>query len=232
MFPRRSQTEWLDENLGTPSEIQSALRSLHFVNRWFGGNRVHRQLLEQVAARTGVRELSVLEVAAGRAAVLSEAAIRLQRRGITLRAFLLDRQLNHLPEDWPTALPQPELLAGDALALPLPDHSVDVVSSCLFLHHLSPEEAALFLRESLRVARVAVLINDLERSRAHYALARAFSLVDPSRLSRHDGPVSVRQAHSASELKAMLQETGHSFTLRRRFLYRHAALVWARAHDL
>ncbi len=227
-FPRKPAAEWLDTDNGSPAEVRSALRSLRFVNRWFGGNRVHRVLLAAAARSISPppTELRVLEAAAGHAAALASAALHLQQRGITVHATLLDRQASHLPPEWPRGLPPPELLSGDALAIPLPDRSVDVVSCCLFLHHLSPEEVSAFLREALRVARVAVVINDLERTRVHYALARLFSLVDPSRLSRHDGPISVRQAYSAKELHGMLAATGARVALRRRFLYRFAAMLW------
>ncbi len=226
-FARKAGEEWLDEDSGSPAEVASALRSLRFVNRWFGGDRVHRLLLRQVAGSRST--LQVLEVAAGRATALAAAALAMQTRRehpVTLESTLLDRRASHLPPSWPAALPAPRLLQGDALAIPLPEKSVDVVSCCLFLHHLSPAEAAAFLREALRVARVAVVINDLERTRTHYTLSKLFSLVDPSRLSRHDGPVSVRQSYSAAELQQMMAATGHRWTLRRRFLFRLAAILW------
>ncbi len=232
-FARKRAAEWLDGDLGTPAEVASALRSIRFVNRWFGGNRVHHLLLARAAR--GRSELSVLEVAAGAAPALAAAGLALLRprtgTPVTLHATLLDRQQSHLPVTWPASLPAPVLLQGDATALPLPSRSVDVVSCCLFLHHLAPGESAAFLLEALRVARVAVLINDLERTQVHYALARLFSLVDPSRLSRHDGPVSVRQAYSAPELTAMLAATGHRAEVRRRFLYRLAAVLWVDAAE-
>ncbi len=229
-FERRPQAELLDEDSGSPREIASALRSIEFVNRWFGGNQVHRMLLGEAAGTR--RELVVLEVAAGRATALAAAALALRRgpKGpVQLHATLLDRQASHLPRlhsDWPACFPKPHCIEGDARAIPLPDKSVDVVSCCLFLHHLDPPGATQFLREAIRVARVAVLINDLERTRVHYGLARLFALVDPSRISRHDGPASVRQSYSAPELQAMLDATGLRGTVRRRFLYRMAAVLW------
>ncbi len=223
-FARKPGTEWLDEDRGSPAEVRSALRSLRWVNRWFGGDRVHRLLLAEAAGNR--RELLVLEVAAGRATALAFAALALGKQGVTVRATLLDRQASHLPPEWPGALPPPKLLQGDALRIPLPDRSVDVVSCCLFLHHLAPEQAAQFIREAVRVARVAVVINDLERTRIHYALSRLFSLVDPSRISRHDGPVSVRQSYGQAELHALLAATGHRATVRRRYLYRMAGVLW------
>ncbi len=223
-FTRKPGREWLDEDLGSPAEVAAALASIEFVNRWFGGERVHRRLLAEAAG--GRRELEVLEVAAGRATSLASAGLWLGRQGVTLRATLLDRQASHLPSGWPESLPATRLVEGNALAIPLPDKSVDVVSCCLFLHHLGPAEAAVFLAQAARVARVAVVVNDLERTRVHYALARLFSLSDRSRLSRHDGPVSVRQAYSRGELLAMLNAVGVRAVVRRRFLCRLAGIVW------
>ncbi len=214
----------MDDDLGTAKEVAQALRTINFVNRVFGGNRVHLELLARAAR--GMEQVEVLEVAAGRAVPLSAAALALARQGTRVHTTLLDLNRSHLPASWPASLPAPEYIEGNALAIPLPEKSVDVVSCCLFVHHLPPGDVARFLRESLRVARVAVLINDLERTRIHYALARFFAAFDPSRISSYDGPVSVRQSYSRQELASMLRATGRNFTLERRFLYRLAGLLW------
>jgi ubiquinone/menaquinone biosynthesis C-methylase UbiE len=222
------EEELLDADLGTPREIASSLKSMRQVNRWFGGNRTHRRLLLRVAERMRGREMHILEVASGRADVLQSAAKALMRRGTKLTLTLLDRSAQHLPTDgdWDRELPPPALVHGDALRIPLPDESVDVVSCCLFLHHLDEHQAALFFREALRVARVAVVVNDLERERTNYVLARLCALFDTSRISRHDGPVSVRRAYTREELKRLIENTGCDFELKRRFLFRLGAVVW------
>jgi ubiquinone/menaquinone biosynthesis C-methylase UbiE len=104
--------------------------------------------------------------------------------------------------------------------------SVDIVSCCLFLHHLEPPQVASFLAEAQRVARVAVIINDVERSAIHYRLARVNRLIDRSRISRHDGPASVHRAYTYRELARMLANTGSSFALERAWLYRLGAVLW------
>jgi hypothetical protein len=83
-----------------------------------------------------------------------------------------------------------------------------------------------YLAEARRVARVAVVINDLERSAIHYRLAQLNRIIDHSRISRHDGPVSVRRAYTRSELAGMLTDTGQSFHLERAWLYRLGAVLW------
>jgi hypothetical protein len=226
-FERVAADEWLDADLGDPAEVTSALRSLRWVNRLFGGNRMHRRLLQgAVAGMPKGRDLHIMEVAAGRADVLRAALKHLSWPKAHLQITLLDRSADHLPsadDEWPVPIKH---LAADALRIPLPDHSVDIILNCLFLHHLSEEQVGVYLREALRVARVAVVVNDLERSWLHYRLAKLMSLVDPSRLSKHDGPVSVRQAYTCEELRAFAAETGHRFEIHRGYLLRLGLILW------
>jgi|HubBroStandDraft_5_1064220.scaffolds.fasta_scaffold152745_1 hypothetical protein len=232
--------EWLDEDLGTPEEIDSALYAISLANRRFGGVRLHARLLQRSLARvpqeTGSQftQPHILEVASGRADVLQAALLRFSSAASSMspkimpHVTLLDRSRVHLPDPgaWPAELPPPRVVAGDALDLPFADASMDVVSCCLFLHHLEPLQVARYLAEARRVARVAVVINDLERSPLHYRLAKLNRLIDPSRISRHDGPVSVRRAYTRSELARMLTNTGSSFHLERAWLYRLGAILW------
>ncbi len=220
--------EMLDSDQWSAEEVACALGAIRRVNLLYGGDRMHKRLFNQVIARSQLQNLDVLEVASARGEVLQSAALMLMNKGVSVRISLLDRSDLHLPHagDWSPDLPQPTLLVGDALAIPLEDRSVDVVSCCLFLHHLSMDDARAFLKEALRVSRVAVLVNDVERTRTNYLLSRMQTLVDPSVLSRHDGPASVRQAYTFAELKKMLGETGRSFELQRGFLFRLGAVLW------
>jgi ubiquinone/menaquinone biosynthesis C-methylase UbiE len=222
--------EWLDDDRGTPAEIHAALHSITLANRRFGGVRLHARLLKGALARVPrERRPHILEVASGRADVLQAALLQVGAAAeFTPEVTLLDRSTAHLPDPraWPSLWPEPSLLTGDALALPLGDASVDIVSCCLFLHHLEPPQISRFLAEAQRVARVAIVINDLERSAFHYRLARLNSIVDRSRISQHDGPVSVRRAYTYRELARMLASTGSTFALERAWLYRLGAVLW------
>jgi ubiquinone/menaquinone biosynthesis C-methylase UbiE len=223
------EEEWLDSDRGTRAEIDAALRSVSRVNQRYGGVRLHAWLLRRALAGiqrpTPTGRPHILEVASGRADVLRRALIE---TGITASVTLLDRSANHLPQEgeWSPPLPRPCLIAGNALELPIEDKSVDVAACCLFLHHLEPAEISRFLEEACRVARAAVLINDLERTRVHYWLAQLNGRMDPSRISRHDGPASVRRAYTYAELREILAKTGRRFELKRAFLYRLGAVLW------
>ncbi len=112
-------------------------------------------------------------------------------------------------------------LVADALNLPFPDSIFDLVSCSLFVHHLSPEQATTFARESLRACRQAVLVNDLIRDPLHLALVYAGTPLYRSRITRHDAPASVRQAYTIEEMREFFQQAGAgTVEIQRRYLYR------------
>ena len=211
--------ELLDSDSGSPEEIRASLADLRFANRWFGGVSTTCALLSRVAKTAGVRNLRVLDVGAARGDIVAPTIACLARQGIDLNFVLLDRALSHMNG-------KGNSVVGDALALPFGDQSFDVVTSSLFLHHLEPDEIRQFVREALRVARVAVTINDLRRHPVHLALIyAAFPLF--SRLTRHDAPASVRRAYTPSELVQILSNTSaQRVEITLHYLFRMGVIAW------
>lgn len=218
---RKVTPEILDSPDCPPREIEKSLRDLSRINRWFGGVSTTRKLIERVAEATGKKHFTMLEVAAGFGEVPKVAEQRLARKGITLDVVLLDRACPHL-------LPGNRSVVADALALPFPDSSFDLVSSSLFAHHLEPDELARFAQEALRVSRVAVLINDLIRHPVHLALVYAGWPLMRSRVSRVDGVASVRRAYVPEEMRQIIRSNGSSarVEIARAYLFRMGVIVW------
>jgi ubiquinone/menaquinone biosynthesis C-methylase UbiE len=221
---RRVDTpELLDAGAGTPAEIQASLRDLRRINRWFGGIRTARTLLQRVAEESGRSVISVLDVAAGSGDVLTEAARQLATKGIEIKPTLLDQSATHLAH-----APDVPKQVGNALHLPFPDNSFDVVMCSLFLHHLNPAAAQQFAREAARVARLAFVVNDLRRSRLHLLL-NYLGLPLFSRMTRFDSIASVRRAYTLDEARELLNVSGAGFTRidsSRHYLYRMGFISW------
>lgn len=211
--------ELLDTDAGEPAEIAASLVDLGRINRWFGGIGTSLAMLRSVMRRLGASSLSLLEVAAGSGYVPEACRRILAREGLKLDVTLLDREPSHLDNGTRS-------VAGDALALPFPDSSFDVVSSTLFTHHLEPEQLRKSVDEALRVSRHAVLINDLIRDPFHLALVYA-GLPLFSRMTRHDAPASVRQAYTPREMQALLAQTRAArVEISRHYLFRMAVTIW------
>ena len=214
--------ELLDSDAGTPREIQDSLADLRTINRYFGGLHTMTELLSDVASNRQLKKLSWLDVAGGNGELTNLTSESLKGRGIEVGPVLLDRMPSHLNGRYPA-------VAGDALALPFQKNSFDVVGSCLFIHHLEPPNVVRFVNEALRVARHAVLINDLIRHRLHVALAYTGFALYRSRLTRHDSVASVRRAFTVDEIKAILQQTEAFKVEIKTFLpFRMGVIAWKR----
>ena len=218
---RKIISEWLDDDIGTPSEISASLVDLRHINDWFGGTHTTAVLLRQIAKGSAQSSLSLLEVGAGAGDVPAAAQRIFNKNGYKLQVTLLDRMWTHLPANGSRSV------AGDALRLPFRDDAFDVVGCSLFAHHLEAKELREFAREALRVCRRAVLINDLIRSPLHLALVYAGFPLFRSRITRHDAPASVRRAYTRAEMVELLQGLpAKSVTISRHYLYRMGVLIW------
>ena len=218
---RRVTAELLDADLGAPAELDDSLRDLGHVNDWFGGTRTTTALLHRVAAQSGDTELSLLEIGAGSGHVPLAAQRRLARAGLALQVTLLDRLWTHLPRNGtPT-------VAGDAMRLPFRDGSFDVVNCSLLVHHFAPEAIPRLCTEGLRVARRALLINDLTRSRPHLMAAQVTLPLFRNYITWHDGVASVRAAYTVGEMRAMLRQVpARDVEISRYPLFRMGVILW------
>lgn len=214
--------ELLDLDDWAAPAIDTALGDLRRINRWFGGVSSMSEILARVASRAGLRRLSFLDVAGGSGEVAEGARERLHRRGIELEAVILDRAPSHLRSRLPG-------LAGDAVALPFRDGAFDVVGSNLFVHHLDPAQARTFAQEALRVSRVAMVINDLRRSRLHLLLVHAGLPLFRSPMTHQDAPASVRAAYTIEEMLQILEGLpAAGIETSTHYLYRMGLIAWKR----
>jgi ubiquinone/menaquinone biosynthesis C-methylase UbiE len=224
--------ELLDTDSGSSEEIADALLDLRGFNRNFGGISTLQRMVEDVSRKLAVKSFSLLEVAAGEGYVPETVREELRNSEIDLKITLLDRARSHLPPRQPDSVPgngRTPAVVADALALPFLDDSFDLVDCSLFVHHLSPEELVIFVKEGLRVCRTAVLINDLVRHPVHLALVYAASPTFRSRITRHDAPASVRRAYTPDEMTDLLGRTSAvTIDIRRHYLFRMGVIAWKR----
>lgn len=222
---RRPTLELLDTDSGTAKEVEGSLRDLQSFNQRLGGVSTTRDLIQAVARRTGRTHFSLLEIAAGTGFVPTQAGRDLSNEGLKVDITLLDRARTHLPRNGSV-----HKVAADALSIPFSNSAFDLVSCTLFLHHLSPDDVLKFARESLRVSRLAVLVNDLVRHPLHLALAYAGVPIYRSRITRNDAPASVKQAYTSEEMTGFFRSAGAATVeTQKHFLFRMGVIAWKSA---
>ena len=223
--------EILDSDACPPAEVQAVLKVLTSINRRFGGVSTTQRMVERVARVAKVRQLSLLEVGAGTGEV-PEIVRQNVAQKISLEVTLLDRAPSHLvPTNGSRAANRS--VVADALSLPFSENAFDLVSCNLFAHHLQPQELAVFVKEGIRVSRVALLINDLVRHPLHLAIVYASLPLMRNRVAWLDGLTSVRRAYIPREIRSIVTSTVASsqrpLEISRHYLFRMGVIVWKNA---
>jgi 2-polyprenyl-3-methyl-5-hydroxy-6-metoxy-1,4-benzoquinol methylase len=222
--PRVYIEELLDLGEGSDDDVARNLADLRRINRFLGGRRVVTDALAALAEQLKWRELSLLDVGTGSADIPGAVAEWCHARGIAPNIAALDLSERNLriARSRLGINEAVQLLRGDSRRLPFADRSFDVVTASLFLHHFEDADVTLLLAEFARVARCALIVNDLIRHRVPYWFARLTGpLLATSYLTRYDGPASVLRGFTIAEMAAMAERAGlRQVSLRRRFPYR------------
>ena len=118
-------------------------------------------------------------------------------------------------------------VVADVRSLPFPDRAFDVVTASLFLHHFGEDDLPAILAGLGRLARRALVVNDLHRARVPYLFGQAaFPFLFRSRVSVEDGLLSIRRGFRSDELRAAFARAGlPNVAVRRQFPYRLLAVV-------
>jgi SAM-dependent methyltransferase len=227
--PQRDRAELLDLHRGSRAEVRRSLHDIARINACLGGTKISLDAIFALLEKTKTREARVLDIGTGLGDIPLQFQAQAARRGWKLQTFALDINARHLQiarEELP-AVSGVLLLRGDALRLPFPDASVDVVHSSLFLHHFRATQIRALLREFSRVAKIGWVMNDLERHGLPlWFLRTTWPIFARSSLTRLDGAASIRRAYTLDEMRIILREFENA-KVERRFPFRLCA-QWQR----
>lgn len=227
--------ELLDDPRADPALVRAELRDIARLNAWFGGTRAIVAELEAVFRGSGGGQRpmgeppwTLLDVGTGMGDIPRAAALRAQRHGVRLR--LIGVECNRAAARLARTAGSGGALAvvlADGGALPLGPRSVDIVIASQVLHHLPREVAVRWIAAFDRIARRAVVLADLRRSKAAMAGVWAATLgLGMNRVTRRDAVLSLRRGYTPGEFSAMLREAGVPAAARRRPGFRIVA-SWA-----
>jgi SAM-dependent methyltransferase len=235
---RQRGREILDDPGQDPALALRSLRDVALANRFFGGRRAVLAEVRQVLRRApstspqatdGTVPLTLLDIGTGLGDIPRAAQRLAARTGMPLTTIGVEL-VPALARAAGAACTY--ALAADAMALPFPDGSIDIVTCSQLLHHFEGPEAERLLQECTRVARSAVIIGDLRRSWLAVAGLWATSfLLGFHPVSRHDGVVSILRGFTRSELQRLAERATGCAVYTRRALGFRVVAVWSPHRD-
>jgi len=198
-----SRIELMDRLDASPAELAGSLADIARLNRLGATQTILRHVAPFLARQPAGEPLRILDVGTGAADIPLALARWARHHGHRVRVVAL--------EVHPTVLryaaqavdgtPEVRLVAGDALEAPIRPGSVDVALCSLVLHHLPEEAVVALLRRLAELVRLGFVVSDFRRGRLAWAAVWLVThAVSRNRMTRHDGPLSVRRAYTPAEL--------------------------------
>ncbi len=212
-LPYRNEPELLDApGEATEHELRESLHDIRMANVVGRGTAVALAHLPDVLGDWPAgKPLRVLDLATGSGDIPRAILRWARRRGIPCTVVAADISPEVIAETRRHTRGNAaiHLVVCDATRPPFPPESFDLVTLNLALHHLDVTSARLTLGQMARLARHGFIVNDVERSWP--ALIASIILVygiTRNRLTRNDGPASVRRAFTRTEIRRLAGEAG------------------------
>jgi 2-polyprenyl-3-methyl-5-hydroxy-6-metoxy-1,4-benzoquinol methylase len=205
------ESEDIDDPALDRDRLHGALGGLTTINALSRSAEILWPPIRRLARELKSDRLRVLDIATGAGDVPIRLWRKARRAGLALEIHGIDVSEPVLEYARRRAAKAGAPLAFRRLNVvegPLPA-GYDVITSSLFLHHLSDEAAGKLLRSMAAAAEHLVLVNDLRRSRWGLALAHfAGHVLTRSPVVRLDAVRSVRAALTLGEARELAAEAG------------------------
>lgn len=210
-YRRVDADEWVDDPELSPQDTLDTVRDQALINRWLGGAHATLTHAIPLLRACAVEPISVFDAACGGGDLsrrLVDSARHLGKR-IDVTALDLSRQVITCAKDQSVGYPEIHYVIGDALQPPFQPGAFDIVMLSTFIHHLQSEQIVRLLQVARDLCRGSVIIADLARSPWAYLGFWLFAhLMRLSRVTIHDGLVSVRRAYTPTELMQLTERAG------------------------
>lgn len=218
MSDRSDERELMDSGKVSGEELAEALDFLSASNTFLGGWAVMRERLEVWSPAWDKRRIiTMLDVGTG-AGDLPMRILnwgRQRRFKISIVGIDSDPAVLELARRRTEEEPYLTLVQSDLASFAAEGGRFDYVLGSLFLHHVPPAELVNTLRLCDGLAEKGVLFSDLRRCAAAYAGVRALTCLR-GRVTRNDGPLSVRRSFLPEELETAAENAGMRYVKVRR----------------
>lgn len=213
----------MDRPQPVTAELESDLRNLRQLNRYFGSYRLITHFLRRWL--TPGSRMRVIDLATGSGDIPRLVVDYARRVGAEVTVDAVDQQEStvEIARSLSTAYPEINFVRGDILAFN--DGPYDMVLCTLALHHFGEGDAVRVLRRCAELSRRYVLVSDLARGwLATIGVRLLTSLIFRDPMTRVDARLSAERAFSFAEFQSLAKRAGWRDFGHARFAFARQAL--------
>ena len=227
----------MDDHDLPKADHELALKGLRRINAWSRTTSHLARVILQIAKETPRSHWTLLDIGCANGENLIALQKRLSKK-ISVKAVGWDISPYAIQKARELALAhqlteeQVSFETVNALSVLDSVPKADIVINSLFMHHFEADSVVQLLAQSARLARVALIADDLHRTVLGWLLAKIGCLVlSRSPVVHFDGPQSVRAAFSIQEIGVLARQAGlDQFDVHRHWPQRFT-LTWQRTTE-
>jgi len=201
---RSEQQEIMDDPNLDLVALKEVFMDINKVNRVLNGHAITIRAIEKTLDENPQKSYTIVDLGCGNRDMLKKIALYFRNRAISLKLVGVDLNGNaiNIAMENCKHFSNISFLQKDILSLDVLVPQCDILLCTLTMHHFGKEEIQEFLHRIVRLPRIGIIINDLQRSMVSYYLFKIFSVIFiKTHIARHDGLVSIKRAFIKSELK-------------------------------
>ena len=202
---RTRDSEVMDDFELKGEELAKTLRDLDKVNKWLGGNQITLEGIKKIISTTSPgKPVRIVDVGCGNGMMLRQVAEYGRKNNVNLELLGIDANpyAIEIAEGLAKDYPEIKFEAINIFSTSFAEKKYDIVLCTLTLHHFEDAKIEQLLKVFLESARLGIVINDLQRSRAAYYLFQVFCAVFiHNEIAREDGLTSILRGFRKSDLE-------------------------------
>ena len=207
---QRTDKEELMDDFSIGGELlRDTLDKLENINRWLGGNRVTVSALATILKNhPKEKELKIIDIGCGHGDILRDVATFGRKHHYKMKLVGIDANptaieyANELSKNYPEMSFETQDIFSDDFK----KREFDVVLATLFLHHFKEKELVSFLENTLKSAKIGIVVNDLHRHKLAYYLFLLLSIFINNKMIIEDGLTSVLRGFKRKDLEIISQK--------------------------
>lgn len=204
---RSTQRELMDDFHGNPKALEDVLNDITRVNTLLGGSKITENAVFKLIREDGNKSYTILDVGCADGHMLRALAKRARKVHTDISFIGVDLNEEALRIAKQKSKDFPEISYRNQDVFTMEGMDLDLIITTLTLHHFGNGQIPELLARLAHMARLGVVINDLQRSCVAYYLFRVFSAIFiKTSTAKIDGLISIARGFRRMELRAFAQD--------------------------